>query len=85
MCESLRTVTVVPGNVCTVRNTMSCFIFLQWAEAGATVGGARLAEVPPLSGTVYVIGALVCWENRKDVERIKKKKKTLRLYYPALF
>lgn len=60
MCESLCTLVVVLAKVCPVSNTMSRFIFHQWGEAGATVGGARLAEVPPLSGTVYVIGALVC-------------------------
>lgn len=60
MCESLRTLVVLLEKVCPGSNTMSRFIFLQRGEAGATVGGASLAKVPPLSGTVYVIGALVC-------------------------
>ena len=32
-------------------------VFLQWREAGATVGGAGLAEVASLFGPVYVVRA----------------------------
>lgn len=37
-----------------LRHAVSFLVLHQWGEAGATVGGARLAEVASLFGTVYM-------------------------------
>lgn len=40
------------------RHTAPFLVLYQAGKAGSTVRGARLAEVPPLFGTVYKEGAL---------------------------
>lgn len=57
--KRFHTVEVLLWMISPTSNAVSHFIFLQWGEAGATVGGARPAEVPSHPGTVNVVGALI--------------------------